>query len=475
MKKTTLNKPNGYSGIYNTHKYWGKKPSELYEIIINTFAKKNSIICDPFVGSGVLPSICKKNGINFSGCDLNPVAVDIANIFVNPPKKEIVEKILITLKKNCQDKINESYKIDKERIISHIIWENNKPKQVWIKNNSTKQFLKLNNNLREKIYFKRKILIQNFRDRKLQKNSRINVESGQKVSDLFTARALNNIDILIGEINKLPLEQKKIAKFILSSSLGQMSKMVFAIEKRKNKKHFKEYEVGSWVIGYWRPKTYFEINVWNVYEGRTKRLIGASNKESLAKHKKTKCKINITCDDAEEYLTKIKSKTFDLIITDPPHSDRIPYLELSEMWNTFLNYSPKLDKEFIYSNSITRKKTLNTYLNKFEIIFKEILRVLKNNGIFILIFNTKEQLVWDFIKKLIDNNKVNYLGKFSADYSANSVVQDNRRGALLNDWCLVISKGKFSNNKILETLPSWTKQWISNTSKHYTSKKNLMN
>ena len=27
-----------------------------------------------------------------------------------------------------------------------------------------------------------------------------------------------------------------------------------------------------------------------------------------------------------------------LIVTDPPHSDRVPYLELSEFWNSLLGY-----------------------------------------------------------------------------------------------------------------------------------------
>ncbi len=62
----------GYSGIYNCHKYWGKKPVELYERIVDVFAEQGALVCDPFMGSGVLPSVCKSRGINFDGCDLKP-------------------------------------------------------------------------------------------------------------------------------------------------------------------------------------------------------------------------------------------------------------------------------------------------------------------------------------------------------------------------------------------------------------------
>jgi len=33
--------------------------------------------------------------------------------------------------------------------------------------------------------------------------------------------------------------------------------------------------VGSWVIGYWIPKENFEINVWNCFENRYRRIIKA--------------------------------------------------------------------------------------------------------------------------------------------------------------------------------------------------------
>lgn len=59
-EQNTELKIKGYSGIYGSHKYWGKKPVELYELILDQFTTVNNVVCDPFLGSGVLPSICKK-------------------------------------------------------------------------------------------------------------------------------------------------------------------------------------------------------------------------------------------------------------------------------------------------------------------------------------------------------------------------------------------------------------------------------
>jgi hypothetical protein len=56
-----------------------------------------------------------------------------------------------------------------------------------------------------------------------------------------------------------------------------MSSMVFAITNRGKTKNqiSKKIEVGSWVIGYWRPELHFEINVWNCFESKATKLYKA--------------------------------------------------------------------------------------------------------------------------------------------------------------------------------------------------------
>jgi len=45
-----------------------------------------------------------------------------------------------------------------------------------------------------------------------------------------------------------------------------------------------------------------------------------------------------------------------LFITDPPHGDRIPYLELSEIWNVILREEPPFESEIVVSNAKERSK-----------------------------------------------------------------------------------------------------------------------
>jgi len=465
IKSTKKLEVKGYSGVYNCHKYWGKKPVELYELILDEFTENGSLVCDPFVGSGVLPSVCLSRGISFDGCDLNPAAIEVAKIFIEPPSKGEVKDILEIIKSVCQQRINETYTLNDGTLISHIVWNEFGVDEVWTKVGRSTKLLPLDKKIEKQLQFAKTFKPKYFKDRELNKNSRINVEEGQMVSDLFTQRALHNIDLILGAISDLGERQQRIAKFILTSSLGQMSRMVFTIANRRAKKTSepqKKYEVGSWVIGYWRPKTYFEINVWNVFEGRAVRLINSLSDINADKNNISKSTVNLECEDAVEHLKKLKKGSVDLLVTDPPHSDRIPYLELSEMWNTFLGFKSDLHSEFIYSNSSKRDKTLQGYLVKLDNVIEQVGRVLADGGCFVLIFNTTETVVWDAIKNSLNKSKdgLQYLGRFSADYSSGSVVQDNREGALVNDWCLVVSKGKPTSKFSTSRLPSWTKEWI---------------
>ena len=480
-KSTKKLEVKGYSGIYNCHKYWGKKPVELYELIIDEFTDERSLVCDPFMGSGVLPSVCKAKGINFDGCDLNPAALDVARMFIDPPSKQEVTLVLEQLRSFCHSKINDTYTLRDGTVISHIVWNEGKLDELWTKVKRSTHLVTITGQVEDEIKFKLETKLNFFKDRELSKNSRINVAEGQKVSDLFTKRGLQNIDTLLGGISKLNERQQKIARFILSSFLGQMSLMVFTIaNRRRGKKEIsgseKKYEVGSWVIGYWRPKTFFEINVWQVFEGRATRLINSvsDGQLKLFPEKLPSSRISLSCDDAVGHLRKMKPKSIDLLVTDPPHSDRIPYLELSEMWNTILGYTSNLESEFIYSNSSKRKKSLSNYLEKFEEVIEQTGRVLKDGGVFILIFNTTDAEVWSSIKKFIGQHKNNlqYLGRFSADYSAGSVVQDSRDGSLVNDWCLVISRGQPKIDFSSKGLPAWTNEWISSQQLAFSNMKN---
>ena len=59
--------------------YPTQKPVELYELLISAASPAGGMVIDPFAGSGTTALAAKRLGRRFAGCDVNPVAVELAN------------------------------------------------------------------------------------------------------------------------------------------------------------------------------------------------------------------------------------------------------------------------------------------------------------------------------------------------------------------------------------------------------------
>ena len=167
-------------------------------------------------------------------------------------------------------------------------------------------------------------------------------------------------------------------------------------------------------------------------------------------------------------MKDIADESVQLIITDPPHSDRVPYLELSEFWNAILGEAPEFKNELVISNAKERSKTSEAYADDIQTFFAAALRVLKRNGYLVVLFNSRTGDRWlgfdAFFQRNNDTSRLafNYVGHFPCNYSANSVVQDNRRGSLKTDYALVFTRtdGPNDNKSLaaLRRLPGWSEE-----------------
>ncbi len=454
----------GYKGIFATHKYWGKKPPELCSKIIDALSLPEDLVVDPFMGSGVLARVCFDKGRNFIGSDINPVALSIARMFTNPPSAAFAQDVFNRIRCHAEKNIKELYLDLEGNEVTHIIRTMNKPEELWIANGNKLRLGDIELWDDEKSFDTDSVP---FFEHKLFENSRINVEKNQTIAALFTPRAIVAIKVLKNAIADLDAKQQWVGNYILTSSLGQMSKMVFAIKRRNQSNSAcdkRKYEVGSWVIGYWRPKLNIEVNAWRVFEGRANKLIKAliDNDFSgdLFNPVKTTPAVKLMESDGFRLMKEMSDNVVDLVITDPPHNDRIPYLELSAMWNSVLEKSADYGNEWVISDAPARKKNSEDFFNKLRNFMNECARILKDNGKLVLMYNTTDPTFWELIQRLdkSEENTLSYIGKFYAEYSARSVVQDCRKGALKHDWCLVFVKNPSTNISGLG-LPGWSSEW----------------
>ncbi|MFM6504600.1 MAG: type II modification methylase, partial [Dolichospermum sp.] len=173
-----------------------------------------------------------------------------------------------------------------------------------------------------------------------------------------------------------------------------------------------------------------------------------------------KADVAIFQGDNRKVLNNCPDETISLILTDPPHSDRIPYLELSEMWNCLINKEVDFSQEIVVSNARTRLKDKKCYADEMTDFMQIATRILKPGGILALFFNARDAASWQFLKEVIpSDDKLQLRGLFPMNYSANSVIQDSRKGGLKNDFVLIYQKpGNEAKIRLnfLESLPNWS-------------------
>ena len=84
MKKINKNiKASSHSKHYLLHRYWGRKAHNVVNEYIKSYTKKDDLVLDPFMGSGVVPIECSKMQRKAIGVDLNPISTFIVNNTIN--------------------------------------------------------------------------------------------------------------------------------------------------------------------------------------------------------------------------------------------------------------------------------------------------------------------------------------------------------------------------------------------------------
>jgi len=450
-----------YTGIYAMHKYWSKKPYNVIRNFIERYSRIGETVLDPFCGSGISVVEAIATGRKAIGVDINPSAIFITRQMLE--KVDIVDAVEVfrEIEEKVKERINSLYKVRRNGRVyqgTHYIWEHGSLTEVWYQNGNKEKHIDAATEEDKEVAdaFRYEDINLFYPSQHFFHNPRINAYGDRRICELFTPRNLFGLSILMDTIENIKsAEMKDFFKFCFTSAVGQTSKMVFVVKKRgkmNNKSHANnKKEVGSWVIGYWTPNEHFEINVWNCFEKRYRKILKAKKLQQYSRYSTSEAENFREIDSSEKNLLLINqsaqsvvvhfpSDSVDYIITDPPHGNRIPYLELSMMWNAWLKREVDYENEIIISESKGRKKDIGKYNALINTVISEICRILKPSGYFSLMFNSLDDDAWinlvthisllDFELKKIE----------TLSYSSNSVVQDTRKAGLKTDFIITMQK-----------------------------------
>lgn len=457
-------KPSTYKGIYAMHKYWSKKPPNIVATFIEKYSRKGDIVLDPFSGYGVTGIEALRLGRKTVLIDLNPIASHISKVIIEPLNSKDFENVFEYLREKIKPKIDELYKIHcpycgNRAVATHYIHRNDTIKKIWFEcpNCRVRKGEKFVSEEDLRTYYKLSYEDVPFwfpEKIELFDNSRINSRRDMSVKDFFTPRNLYAASILCKEIeNVSDLTIRDFFKMVFTGAIPQMSNMVFVVKNRgkfNGKTHTSKEEVGSWVIGYWIPSEHFEINVWRCFENRYKK-VAKGKKEAmrvLGDMKITNFYNDLVSGKAEAFISTttatalsfIPDDSIDYILTDPPHGDRIPYLELSSLWASWLRTDLDFNTEIVVSDAKERNKDINDYIELLYQSFKEIHRVLKVGKFASVIFNNLDDETWLSFLDILISSGFEIVEVSPMYYSAGSVVQDTRKGGLKSDFVFTCRK-----------------------------------
>jgi len=144
----------------------------------------------------------------------------------------------------------------------------------------------------------------------------------------------------------------------------------------------------------------------------------------------------------------LPDSSIDYVFTDPPFGDYIPYAEVNQINELWLDKTTDRAREIIISNA--QGKSVSDYADMMGQVFSEITRVLKPDGLATVVFHSAKADVWRALSGAYLNaglhiEATSVLDKIQASFK--QVVSDV---FVMGDPLLLLSKGAACSTSLLE-------------------------
>jgi DNA modification methylase len=394
--------------------YWTRKNIELARTLIENYSSVNSVVLDPFMGSGTtilgsLETHAKRLAV---GVELNELP--IRNLQATTGYFDLAVVQDLEKLKSAIDEISALYKFELNAgnvKINKIIHDKSgdvlRPKTfLGILNGKKIEISDLTDPQTfvemSKLYFERITQLHKRTSQKLEQNSRIAIKPNMQISDMFGPLGFEALE----RVRECAPESIAF-KLALGSSIH-----LCRLTDLKSQSQFP----------YWYPKN--NICEKSVYEILIKKF---SELTSLVSPNESKTKHHMFENYAEWSATQqngmlllhgstaelgklgIPEKSVDLVITDPPYFDQVAYSEYLKLWEYFTGYKSDLDREIVESSRIGANKTREAFLSELQLAFIEIRNSMKDNAYaFVYFKDSKPRNLHDFINCL-ENSGLKYI------------------------------------------------------------------
>ena len=348
---------------FGVHGYFTKQTWNVVAEYIKNFSKPGDLVLDPFGGSGVTPIEAMMTNRKAISIDLNPLAVFIVQSLIAPVKiSELAESF-------------ERVKTEYEKKEPH-----------------TKE--EISQALKKYSYPKGLVL---------PKGSDVDT-----VEKLFSKEQIAQLALLKWIIKKEKNENIRNCLLLMLSGLITKINLTYHSSEGRT-----EGRGNSSVFAYYRYRIAKEpayIDILPYLNSRFRKVIDAKKELEYFINEKTIDNIKIMKGTATD-LSFIPKESVDYIYTDPPYGKKIPYLDLSIMWNAWLDL--KVTEEDYNLEAIEggeQNKTKEDYNNLIAQSIKEMYRVLKYDRWLSFVFAHKDPEFWHLIIDTAESCGFEYAG-----------------------------------------------------------------
>jgi len=354
---------------FGVHGYFTRQAWNVVAEYIKNFSKEGDIVLDPFGGSGVTAVEALINNRKAISLDINPLSVFIMQSLLVPIN---LSKLSEAYNKVCEEYMAKEPKTQKR--IKEILKEYPRPRNLPLPKNSDVSF----------------------------------------VADLFSEKQLAQLVLLKYIIKKI--KDKNIRNTLLLMFSGLITKINLTYHQSANRS---EGRGDAGIFRYYRyrlaPNPVF-VDIMKYFNSRYKKVYAAKKEiETLCSlnqrnYTETTADVQITKGTATD-LSFLKNESVDYIYTDPPYGKKIAYLDLSTMWNAWLDLKVTEDdyaKEAIVGGEHNKsKEDYNALIAK---SIQEMYRVLKFDRWLSFVFAHKDPEFWHLIIDTCERCGFEYMG-----------------------------------------------------------------
>lgn len=351
---------------FGVNAYFTRQAWNVVAEYIKNFTQKGDVVLDPFGGSGVTAVEALMNERKAVSLDINPLSVFIMRSLLAPVKPQELS--------DAFEKVCEEYK-------------KKEPK--------TKKAVKEILNTYPALP---KLL--------LPKNSDV-----KYVADLFSDEQMARLAILKSIIKKVKNTNVRNSLLLAFYNTVSVINKTFHETPKGGGNHFGYY------YRYRLAPRPANKDTLQTFEGKFKRVLDSKN-EIIRQHPEqlfdklvdVMNDVRIIKGSATD-LSFLQNESVDYIYTDPPYGKKIPYLDLSIMWNAWLDLKVTKDdytKEAIEGGEHNKSK--DEYKSLIAESIREMYRVLKFDRWLSFVFAHKDPEFWHLIIETCERCGFEYVG-----------------------------------------------------------------